>query len=310
MPINIFKKIFTRMVIINRIEIVALFLWMCVFGCYGQTDSVTVRTIHSNEIREKHVVESMDSITDERVTEQIILQQFVESLEEINESCPMEMKNLGNVILDSMSFEYPQVIYHLSMHSKDYQEKPMEIVKEEGALQILLARSTKLFRLIRQCNWGLTYYISFLDKEGGTTVLYAPEEISRIYSQGVPKERVLKHLSDVFEEANKLLPAYTGNNMQADSISITNGYLQSHYTVFEDKTINIKTLKKSEMAIKSNLMHNMMAENSDMYMMITSCAILDYGFIFRFTSFTKKKHFDVVFSTDEIQEIERNRLQQ
>ena len=128
------------MVVIKRVEIVALFLWMGVFCCFGQTDSVAICAMNSNEIQEKYVVESMDSITTERVEEQILLQQFVESLEEFNASCPMKMESFGNAILDSLSFEYPQVNYHLSIPSKDYQEKSMEQIKEEGALQILLSR--------------------------------------------------------------------------------------------------------------------------------------------------------------------------
>ena len=223
----------------KHIEIVAIFLWMGVLCCYGQTDSVATRIIDPNEIRDRYVVESMDSITAERVEEQIILQQFVESLAEVNASCPMKMENIGNAILDSMTFEYPQVIYQLSMLSKDYQERPSEIVKEE---------------------------------------------------------------------ANKMFPMYA-DNMRVESISINKGYFQYDYTVIEDKTLNIKTLKKSEWAIKSNLKNTMLAENSDMYLLITGSALLHYGFIFRFASNAKKKHLDVVFSPDEMQEIERRRLQ-
>ena len=296
------------MVVIKRVEIVALFLWMGVFCCFGQTDSVATRIIDPNEIRDRYVVESMDSITAERVEEQIILQQFVESLAEVNSSCPMKMENIGNAILDSMTFEYPQVIYHLSMLSKDYQERPSEIVKEEASLYFLLTRTSHFFWVIRKCYLGLTYHISFIDKEGVTTILYTPDEISRIYSQEVPKERVLQYISEVLEEANKMFPMYA-DNMRVESISINKRYFQYDYTVFEDKTLNIKTLKKSEWAIKSNLKNTMLAENSDMYLLITGSALLHYGFIFRFASNAKKKHLDVVFSPDEMQEIERCRLQ-
>ena len=297
------------MVVIKRVEIVALFLWMGVFCCFGQTDSVAICAMNSNEIQEKYVVESMDSITTERVEEQILLQQFVESLEEFNASCPMKMESFGNAILDSLSFEYPQVNYHLSIPSKDYQEKSMEQIKEEGALQILLSRTTHFFWLIRKCNLGLTYHISFLDKEGGNTVIYTPDEISQIYSQEVSKERVLQYLSNVLEEANKLLPTYAGSNLRVDYVVIDNRYMQYHYTIFENENINIKNLKKSKETMKLSMLDNLMAENSELYMMTTGFAILDYGFIFRYASATKRKHLDIVFSPDEIQEIERNRLQ-
>ena len=36
----------------KRIETVALFLWMGVFCCYGQTDSVAIRTIDPDEMQE------------------------------------------------------------------------------------------------------------------------------------------------------------------------------------------------------------------------------------------------------------------
>ena len=281
------------MAVLKRIEMVVLFLWMSFFCCYGQTDSVAIRTISPNEIQEKYVVESMDSITAERVEEQIVLQQFEEILAEINASCPTEIECLGNAILailDSMSFEYPQVNYHLSLHSKDYEE-------------------TKLHQLIGKYHLGLTYHISFLDKEGGTTVIYTPDEISQIYSQGLPKERVLHHLSNLLEEANKSLPTYVNSSTRFDYLAINNGFLQSHYTIFEDQSFNIKNLKKSKKAMKLSLRVDLMKGTAELYVLTTGCAILNYGFIFRFASDTKKKHLDIVFSPDEIQEIERDKLQ-
>ena len=301
-----------EMALLKRIEMVVLFLWMSFFCCYGQTDSVAIRTISPNEIQEKYVVESMDSITAERAEEQIVLQQFEEILAEINASCPTEIECLGNAILailDSMSFEYPQVNYHLSLHSKDYEEKPVEQIKEEGAIHILLVRTTKLHQLIGKYHLGLTYHISFLDKEGGTTVIYTPDEISQIYSQGLPKERVLHHLSNLLEEANKSLPTYVNSSTRFDYLAINNGFLQSHYTIFEDQSFNIKNLKKSKKAMKLSLWVDLMKGTAELYVLTTGCAILNYGFIFRFASDTKKKHLDIVFSPDEIQEIERDKLQ-
>ena len=298
-----------EMAVLKRIEIMVLFLWMGVLCCYGQTDSVATRIIDSNEIQDKYVVKEMDFITAERVEEQIILQQLVESLAEINASCPMKMESIENAFLDSLSFEYPQVNYHFSMLSKDYQEKLIEQIKEEGALQILLARTTHFFWVIRKCNLGLTYHISLIDKEGGTNILYTPDEISSIYSQGVSKERVMQYLSKVLEEANKLYPTYVGSNMRVDYVAIDNGYMQYHYTIFENENINIKNLKKGKEAMKLSMLDDLMSENTELYMMTTGCAILNYGFIFRFASDTKKKHLDIVFSPNEIQEIERDRLQ-
>jgi hypothetical protein len=41
-----------EMAVLKRIEIMVLFLWMCVCCCYGQTDLVAIRTIDPDEMQE------------------------------------------------------------------------------------------------------------------------------------------------------------------------------------------------------------------------------------------------------------------
>ena len=288
---------------LKQIAITTLLLWIGVFYGYGQADSLAIHTIVPDEILEKYVVTEMDSITVERVQDQIILQQFVESMDEINASCPLPM--YGNLILDSLSFSNPQVCYHVSVNSKDYTQS-----KEDGALMILLSRTSHFFKIIRRCHLGLTYFVSFKDTEGGKEVVYTPEEISDIFSQKVPKERVLTYFRDVVKEVNKTFPATVDRYMRIDSMTINKGYMQYQYTVFEDKNYNIKMLKKNSAALKANTVNVMLDVNSSLYLNITGCSIIDYGLVFRFVSSTnKRKHFDVVFTPEEIDEIEERRQQ-
>lgn len=287
----------------KHIAMTALLLWMGVLCGYGQTDSVATRTTTHDEIQENYLVTEMDSITTERVQDQIILQQFVESIPEINASCPTTL--YGNLTLDSLSFSHPQVCYHVSIDSKDYTQS-----KEDGALWIILSRTTHFFKIIKRCHLGLTYFVSFKDTTGKTEVVYTPEEISDIFSQEVPKERVLKYFHNLVKEVNETFPATVDQYMRIDSMTIHKGYMQYHYTVFEDKIFNIKMLKKNIEALKANTVHVMLSANSSLYLNITGCSIMDYGLRFRFVSFThKRKHVDVVFTPDEIDEIENSRLQ-
>ena len=55
----------------NHIAMTALLLWMRVLCGYGQTDSVATRTTTHDEIQENYLVTEMDSITTERVNEQM-----------------------------------------------------------------------------------------------------------------------------------------------------------------------------------------------------------------------------------------------
>lgn len=287
----------------KHIAMTALLLWMGVLCSYGQADSMAARSIATDEIQENYVVTEMDSITTKRVEDQILLQQFVESIPAINASCPMTL--YGNLTMDSLSFRNPQVCYHVSTDSKDYTQS-----KEDGALMILLSRTSHFFKIIRKCHLGLTYLVSFKDTAGETEVVYTPDEISNISSQDVPRERVLKYFYDVVKEVNKTFPATVDQYMRIDSMTIHKGYMQYYYTVFEDKIFNIKMLKKNIEALKANTVHVMLSANSSLYLNITGCSIMDYGLRFRFVSSThKRKHVDVVFTPDEIDEIENSRLQ-
>ena len=264
---------------------------------------MATRTIDTDEIQEKYMVSEMDSITTNRVIDQITLQQFVESIPEINASCPTTL--YGNLTLDSLSFSNPQVCYHVSINSKDYTQS-----KEDGALWIILSRTTHFFKIIKRCHLGLTYLVSFKDASGKTEVVYTPEEISDIFSQEIPKERVLKYFYDVVKEVNKSFPTTVDRYMRVDSITINKGYMQYQYTVFEDKNFNIKMLKKNIAVMRANSVNVMKDANSALYLNITGCSIIDYGLIFRFVSSTnKRKHVDLVFTPDEIDEIEEYRLQ-
>lgn len=286
----------------------ALILLQGVFSCYGQIDSVVTHTIDPNEIKEKYVVHSMDSVTTMRAIEQVELQTFVESLEQINDSCPMPV--FGTYILDSLTFNYPQVCYHMSASSLDFLERPMDVVKEDGALQILLSRTTFLFRQIEKFKLGLTYFLRNKDKQELPPVIYTPDEITKIYTQGVPSERILKYFNDVAEEANKSFPVLASENIRVDGIFINNGYIEYQYTVFENKEFNIKLVQKNGAAIKSAIIDGMLEEDSDMYMFVTGCSVIDYGINFRYFSYTKKKkYFDVFISSDEVKEIESRRQQ-
>lgn len=286
----------------------ALILLQGVFSCYGQIDSVVIHTIDPNEIKEKYVVHSMDSVTTMRAIEQVELQTFVESLEQINDSCPMPV--FGTYILDSLTFNYPQVCYHMSASSLDFLERPMDVVKEDGALQILLSRTTFLFRQIEKFKLGLTYFLRNKDKQELPPVIYTPDEITKIYTQGVPSERILKYFNDVAEEANKSFPVLASENIRVDGIFINNGYIEYQYTVFENKEFNIKLVQKNGAAIKSAIIDGMLEEDSDMYMFVTGCSVIDYGINFRYFSYTKKKkYFDVFISSDEVKEIESRRQQ-
>lgn len=282
----------------KHIAMTALLLWMGVLCGYGQTDSVATCTTTHDEIQENYLVTEMDSITTERVQDQIILQQFVESIPEINASCPTTL--YGNLTLDSLSFSHPQVCYHVSIDSKDYTQS-----KEDGALWIILSRTTHFFKIIKRCHLGLTYLVSFKDTTEKTEVVYTPEEISDIFSQEVPKERVLKYFHNLVKEVNETFPTTVDRHMRIDSMSIDKGYMQYHYTVFEDKNFNIKMLKKNIEALKANTVNVMMDANSSLFLIITGCSIMEYGLIFRFVSSTnKRKHVDVVFTPDEVNEIE------
>lgn len=287
----------------KHIAMTALLLWMGVLCGYGQTDSVATRTTTHDEIPENYVVTEMDSITTERVQDQIILQQFVESIPEINASCPMTL--YGNLTLDSLSFRNPQICFHVSIDSKDYTQS-----KEDGALWIILSRTNLFFKIIRRCHLGLNYLVSFKDPAGKTEVVYTPDEISDIFSQEVPKERVLKYFHNLVKEVNVTFPTTVDRHMRVDSMSIDKGYMQYHYTVFEDNNYNIKMLKKNIAAVKANFVNVMMDANSSLFLIITGGSIMDYGLRFRFVSSTnKRKHVDVVFTPDEIDEIEEYRLQ-
>ena len=287
----------------RHIAMTVLLLWMGILCGYGQADSMATRTIVTDEIQEKYRVTEMDSITTDHVIDQITLQQFVESIPEINASCPMPL--YGNFTLDSLSFRNPQVCYHESINSKDYTQS-----KEDGALWILLSRTTPFFKIIRRCHLGLTYFVSFKDTAGKKEVVYTPDEIFDILSQKVPKERVLKYFYDVVKEANKSFPTTVDRYMRIDSITINKGYMQYQYTVFEDKNFNIKMLKKNIAALRANSINVMKDANSSLYLNITGCSIIDYGLIFRFVSSTnKRKHVDIVFTPDEVDEIEEYRLQ-
>lgn len=282
----------------KHIAMLVLLLWMGVLCSYGQADSMAARSIATDEIQENYVVMEMDSITTKRVEDQILLQQFVESIPAINASCPMTL--YGNLTMDSLSFRNPQVCYHVSTDSKDYTQS-----KEDGALMILLSRTSHFFKIIRKCHLGLTYLVSFKDTTGKTEVVYTPEEISDIFSQEVPKERVLKYFRDLVKEVNETFPTTVDRHMRVDSMSIDKGYMQYHYTVFEDKNFNIKMLRKNIEALKANTVNVMMDANSSLFLIITGCSIMDYGLIFRFVSSTnKRKHVDVVFTPDEVNEIE------
>ena len=211
----------------------------------------------------------------------------------------------GNLTMDSLSFRNPQVCYHVSIDSKDYTQS-----KEDGALWIILSRTTHFFKIIKRCHLGLTYFVSFKDTTGKTEVVYTPEEISDIFSQEVPKERVLKYFHNLVKEVNETFPTTVDRHMRIDSMTIHKGYMQYYYTVFEDKIFNIKMLKKNIEALKANTVHVMLSANSSLYLNITGCSIMDYGLRFRFVSSThKRKHVDVVFTPDEIDEIENSRLQ-
>lgn len=282
----------------KHIAMLVLLLWMGVVCSYGQADSMAARSIATDEIQENYVVMEMDSITTKRVEDQILLQQFVESIPAINASCPMTL--YGNLTMDSLSFRNPQVCYHVSTDSKDYTQS-----KEDGALWIILSRTTHFFKIIKRCHLGLTYLVSFKDTTGKTEVVYTPEEISDIFSQEVPKERVLKYFRDLVKEVNETFPTTVDRHMRVDSMSIDKGYMQYHYTVFEDKNFNIKMLRKNIEALKANTVNVMMDANSSLFLIITGCSIMDYGLIFRFVSSTnKRKHVDVVFTPDEVNEIE------
>ena len=64
-------------------------------------------------------------------------------------------------------------------------------------------------------------------------------------------------------------------------------------------------LRKNIEALKANTVNVMMDANSSLFLIITGCSIMDYGLIFRFVSSTnKRKHVDVVFTPDEVNEIE------
>ncbi len=287
----------------KSLAMTVILLWIGVLCGYGQADSMATRTIVTDEIQEKYVVSEMDSITTNHVIDQITLQQFVESIPEINASCPIPLFDI--FILDSLAFSNPQVGYHVSVNSKDYMQS-----KEDGALMILLSRTSHFFKIIRRCHLGLTYFVSFKDTAGGTEVVYTPEEISDIFSQKVSKERVLKYFRDVLKEVNKSFPATIDRYMRIDSMTINKGYLLYHYTVFEDKNYNIKMLKKNSAALKANTINVMLEDNSSLYLNITGCSIMNYGLIFRFVSSTnKRKHVDIVFTPEEIDEIEEHRLQ-
>ena len=287
----------------KSLAMTVILLWIGVLCGYGQADSMATRTIVTDEIQEKYVVSEMDSITTNHVIDQITLQQFVESIPEINASCPIPLFDI--FILDSLAFSNPQVGYHVSVNSKDYMQS-----KEDGALMILLSRTSHFFKIIRRCHLGLTYFVSFKDTAGGTEVVYTPEEISDIFSQKVSKERVLKYFRDVLKEVNKSFPATIDRYMRIDSMTINKGYLLYHYTVFEDKNYNIKMLKKNSAALKANTINVMLEDNSSLYLNITGCSIMNYGLIFRFASSTnKRKHVDIVFTSEEIDEIEEHRLQ-
>ncbi len=282
----------------KHIAMLVLLLWMGVLCSYGQADSMAARSIATDEIQENYVVMEMDSITTKRVEDQILLQQFVESIPAINASCPTTL--YGNLTLDSLSFSHPQVCYHVSIDSKDYTQS-----KEDGALWIILSRTTHFFKIIKRCHLGLTYFVSFKDTTGKTEVVYTPEEISDIFSQEVPKERVLKYFHNLVKEVNETFPTTVDRHMRVDSMSIDKGYMQYHYTVFEDKNFNIKMLRKNIEALKANTVNVMMDANSSLFLIITGCSIMDYGLIFRFVSSTnKRKHVDVVFTPDEVNEIE------
>lgn len=131
----------------KHIAMLVLLLWMGVLCSYGQADSMAARSIATDEIQENYVVMEMDSITTKRVEDQILLQQFVESIPAINASCPMTL--YGNLTMDSLSFRNPQVCYHVSTDSKDYTQS-----KEDGALMILLSRTSHFLKSSGNAIWA------------------------------------------------------------------------------------------------------------------------------------------------------------
>lgn len=232
--------------------------------------------ITTEEVRNaKMEVLSMDDQTQEKVEEQLLAEQFANDIAKYSKKmCPMVS---GDVIIDSIAYDYDNLYYYSRINSIGQLKGGIEDIKNGIRKQMVFGvGETKMFTMLAKFNGGWYVYYSAKDIDSTVVIYFTPKEIKEmieIDSSLSNEERARFSLNAMIEANNSRLPVNVDYITRLDSLSLNGGNLVYHYTVLDQ----FETVKQNLSVLEWSIRMQLSSDNAQIQYVVLMCVRSGYG---------------------------------
>ena len=225
----------------NRIIANLFFLFFLVEG------AIVAQPIDKKK-SDKRIVTSMDENTRAKVMDQIQAEQYANEIAKYSqEMCPLKS---GDIIIDSIVYDYRNLIYYGHLEFSEQMMNHPEAIKASLRDQMVFAGSeSSIFTTLAQLNSGWRVDYQVLKADTTITVLFTPEEIKEMVSSSAAvseRDRALYALNATVKTTNANLPRMIDSITRLDSVGIKKGNFVHYYTILNQ----FEMVKKNKAALE------------------------------------------------------------